>query len=73
MQRQQREAAVVDLDVQLVDRAVAGQHAVDDRRVALDQALDRRAHVFLGEPAHLEQPRLELLELFLKVRTSVRP
>ena len=27
VQRQQREAAVVDLDVQLVDRLVAGEHA----------------------------------------------
>ena len=35
--------------------------------VALDQPLDRQAHLFLGEPAHLEQPVLELLELLLKM------
>ena len=27
----------------------------------VDQALDGGAHAFLGQPAHLEQPRLELL------------
>ena len=32
VQRQQREAAVVDLDVQLVDRRVADEHALDQRR-----------------------------------------
>ena len=68
VQRQQLEAAAVDLDVQLVDRRVAGEHAVDEGAVALDQPLDRRAHAVLGQAAHFEQPGLELFELFLKVR-----
>ena len=34
--------------------------------VALDQPLDRRADAVLGQAAHFEQPRLELLELFLE-------
>ena len=67
VQRQQREAAVVDLDVQRVERLVAGQHALDQVAVALDEPLDREAHFFFGQAAHFEQPGLELLELFLKV------
>ena len=67
VEREQREAAAVDLDVQPVERLVAGQHALDERVVALDEPLDRQADVFLGEPAHLEQPRLELFELFLEM------
>ena len=45
-----------------------GQHPVDQRQVALDQPLDRRADPVLGEAAHLEQPRLELFQLLLKMR-----
>ena len=67
IERQQREAAAVDLDVQRVERLVAGEHAVDQIAVALDQPLDRQAHLFFGQAAHLEQPRLELFELFLKM------
>ncbi len=37
VERQQREAAVVDLDVQLVDRLVADEHPVDQVVVALDE------------------------------------
>ena len=70
VQRQELEAAAVDLDVQLVDRRVAGQHAVDDGRVALDESADGRADAVLGEAAHFEQPCLELFELFLKVRND---
>ena len=40
---------------------------VDELAVAFDEALDGQAHLFLGEAAHFEQPRLELLELFLKM------
>ena len=32
-----------------------------------DEAPDRRAHAVLGQPAHFEQARLELFQLFLKV------
>ncbi len=67
VERQQREAAVVDLDVQRVERLVAGEHALDQLAVAVDQALDREAHLLLGQAAHLEQAGLELLELFLKM------
>jgi hypothetical protein len=62
------EAAAVDLDVQLVDRAVAGEDALDQLRVALDQRLERRSNAVLREPAHFEQAGLELFELLLKVR-----
>jgi hypothetical protein len=61
------ETPIVDLDVQLVDRLVAAHHFVDQRRVPRDQPVDGRPHAFLGQPAHLEQPRLEPLELLLEV------
>jgi hypothetical protein len=67
VQRQQAEAAVVDLDVQLVDRLVAAQHQVDERRVARDEPLDRRAHPLLRQAAHLQEAALQRLELFPEV------
>ena len=50
-----------------VERAVADQHARDQIAIAIDEALDREADLLLGEAAHLEQARLELFELLLKV------
>ena len=41
VQRQQLETAVVDFDVQLVDRRVADQNLFDQRVVAIDQGPDR--------------------------------
>ena len=69
VEREQREAAVVDLDVQPVHRLVAAQHAVDQFAIAIDERLHGEAHLFLGQAAHLEQPGLELLQLLLKVAT----
>ena len=67
IERQQREAAVVDLDMERVERAVADEHARDEIAVAIDQALDRQSDLLLRQPAHLEQASLELLELLLKM------
>ena len=67
VQRQQLQHAVVDLDVELVDRLVAGQHRFDEAEVALGQALDGMAHALLGQAAHLEQPGPEDLEFLLQV------
>ena len=68
MERQQPEAAVVNLDVQLIDRLVAEQHLVDERP---DRACTRPvkggAHALLGQPAHFEQPALERFELLAEV------
>ncbi len=71
VERQQREAAVVDLDVQRVQRTIAGQDARDQVAVAVDQALDREADSFLGEPAHLEKASFELLELVLEMADAL--
>ena len=68
VERQQLEAAVVDLDVQLVDGRVAAEHALDRRHVAVDQAAHGQPQAVLGQSAHFEQAGLELLELLLKVR-----
>ena len=47
------------------------EHARDQIAVAIDQALDRQPDLLLGEPAHLEQASLELLELLLKMPDSL--
>jgi hypothetical protein len=71
VERQQREAAVVDLDVQRVHRLVADEHAIEQVAIAFDQSLDRQAHLLLREPAHFEQPRLELFELLLEMTNTL--
>ena len=68
VQRQQPEAPVVHLDVELVDRLVAEQDLAEERRVPGNQALDRRAHALLGQAAHLQQPALQGLELLTEMR-----
>ena len=52
-------------------RLVAGQHAIDQPAVAVDQPLDGQPNLFLRQPAHFEQPGLELIELLLEVPDSV--
>ena len=68
MERQQPEAAVVHLDVQLVDRLVAEEHLLEEGWFARNEALNSRAHTFLGQPAHFEQTPLQCFELLPEVR-----
>ena len=72
MQRQQLHAAAVDLDVELVDRRVAGEDLLDEREVAVDERLDGGSDAVLRQAAHLEQPRLELIQFILEVGNSRR-
>ncbi len=67
IERQQREAALIDLDVQRIDWLVADQHAFDAAAIAGNQTLDGKTHLFFREPTHFEQPRLEMFELLLKM------
>jgi len=67
VERQQREAAAVDFDVEVIERLVADHHAIDQLVIPIDEPLDGEAHVLFGEPAHFEQPGLQPLEFFLKV------
>ena len=67
VQRQQLEAAIVDLDVEFVDRLVAVQDPVDHLDVAGRQPVDGRADALFGEATHLEQPALEHFELLLEM------
>ena len=67
VERQQREAAVVDVDVELVQRLVAPHDPIDDHGVAAHEALHGGADALLRKAAHLEQARLEPLELLLEV------
>jgi len=68
VQGQQAEAAVVDFDVELIDRLVAVQDLGELRRVPGDEALDRRAHALLGQAAHFKQPALQGLEFLTEMR-----
>jgi len=68
VQRQQPEAAVVHLDVELIDRLVTREDLGEERRVPGDEALDRRAYALLGQAAHLEQPPLQGLEFLPEMR-----
>ena len=70
MQGEQGKAAVVDFDVQLVDRPVAQDHAGDGFSVAPHETVDRCTHAILGEPAHLQQTGLELFEIGLEMSNS---
>jgi hypothetical protein len=70
VQRQQSEAAFVDLDVQRVYRLVAAQHVVDGREVTRHEPLNGGAHALLRQPAHFEQAALKGLELLPEVRYS---
>jgi hypothetical protein len=67
MQRQQPETAVIDLDVELIDRLIPRQNLVDDGRVALHESVQGKAHALFGKAAHLEQPALKRFELFSEV------
>jgi hypothetical protein len=67
MEREQLEAAAVDLDVQLIDRHIAAKYPIHQLTVPLDQGLERRPDPILGKPAHLEQSGLELFQLVLKM------
>ena len=67
VQRQQLEAAVVHLHVQVVDRLVAGDHRVERGEVAVHQAAHRFAHPLLGQAAHRQHPLLERIEVVLEM------
>ena len=67
VERQQREAAAIELDVEPVQWLVAADHAIDQIAIAVDQPFDCQPHLLFGEAAHLEQPSLQMLELLLKM------
>ena len=67
IQREQRKTAVVDFDVQPVNRFVLDEHAIDQFEIAIDEAFDRQTDVLFSQTTHFEQPRLELFELFLEM------
>jgi len=45
----------------------AVQRELDELAIPIHERFDGQAHLFLGEAAHFKQPRLELLELLLKM------
>ena len=53
--------------MQLVDGTIAGQNPFDLVGIARDQTLDGAPYPVLGQPAHFEQPGLQLFKLLLKM------
>ena len=54
-QGEQFDAAVVDLDLQLVELGVVGVHLFGEGAVALHERLERLRHALLGEAGHAQQ------------------
>jgi hypothetical protein len=67
MQGQQREAATVDLDMELIDGSVAAENLGNHVGVACHEAFDGRAHAVFREAAHFEQARFQVVELLLEM------
>jgi hypothetical protein len=67
VEREKREAAAVDFNVQRVQWLVTDQRAVNQVVIAVDQPLHGETHLLFCAAGHLEQPRLELLQLFLEM------
>ena len=67
VQREQPERQAVDRDVQLVDRLVALQDAVQPVPVAGHERVHRDLDAVLGQPAHRQDRLLEVVEFLLEV------
>ena len=63
MQREQREASLVDLDLEFVDSRIAGDDVGQLLVVSIDQPLEGQPQTFLGQSAHHEQTPLEGFQL----------
>jgi hypothetical protein len=67
MQREKRETAIIDFDMELVDRAIAIKDTTDRIHVSTHQPFNGGSHAILGKSAHFKQSSLQLLEVRLKV------
>lgn len=72
VQRQQLEATVVDFDMHLVDRLVAGDDVGDRLTIPVDEPVHGQTDALLGHAAHQQQPLFELRELFREVSWILR-
>ncbi len=64
-QREEPDREVVEIALQLVDLGIAFDDAGGKLAVALDDRVDRRGELALGEPAHLGDRVAELAQLFV--------
>ena len=64
LQGQERDAAVVDLDLEVVDLLVRCDHDLGLVEAAVDEGADRSVGVLLHERPHREQALLQGLQLF---------
>ena len=67
MQRQEREASLVDLDLQLVDSGISGDDLNQRLVVPLDQPAHRPAQALFGEAAHRQQPSFQFFQFLDEV------
>ena len=67
LQREESEAALLDVDLEAVDRAVVLEHLLGHDWIAPSQRVDRLAHDRLRSSSHEEQVLLQLLQLLLEV------
>jgi hypothetical protein len=67
LQRQQRDGRLLHLDLERIDRLVAGDHRLRLSRVALEQRLDGQLHEALRLLRHVDHRALQRIELIVKV------
>ena len=71
LKREQSEAAVVDVHLEIVDRQVAAKDVPQPFPIAEDERVHRGAHPLFGEGTDGHQPALENVKFFVDV-TYVR-
>ena len=67
IQRDEREASLVDFDLKVVDARIAANHVSQRLVVSFDEAPHRRAQALFCQPAHCQQVRLQLVELLCEM------
>jgi hypothetical protein len=72
LEREQLHRRALDLELEAVELAVAGDHGVGRRGVARQQRLDRQLDERLGALAHRQQAPLEVGQLLVEVAVAAR-
>jgi hypothetical protein len=65
LKRQQREAALVDIGLKLVETLIVRRHPTGQRAVAGEQSIHGDPHLLFGEAAHDGEPVLEGVQIFV--------
>ena len=65
LKRQQREAALVDIGLKVVETLIVRRHPTGQRAVAGEQSIHRDAHLLFGEAAHDGELVLEGVQILV--------